>query len=139
MRNLSSIPAFGFESSQMNANQAYIEYETFIYEKNLKNSGNFQLVNCDQMVVDYRAKIENTVYWKKSNITKGLAYLPIVGLIIGIQRLILAHQNPLLTNKIKHIVRGTLESIGLGLLLLIPDLIATAARAQHRPRTYVIR
>jgi hypothetical protein len=63
---------------------------------------------------------------KRENRYKVLGYLPIAGLYVGICRIKAAIylDTP---NKAGHIARGVVEIIGLGILLSIPDLIATGA------------
>jgi|GEM_PF-6900045 len=64
-------------------------------------------------------------------------YLPVIGTIIGIARIIMftkiLEENPDVAIRkrlcICHITRGCIELIACGLLLLIPDLIFTIGRA----------
>jgi hypothetical protein len=59
---------------------------------------------------------------------KVLGYLPGFGVVIGIERVYIAvtkTPSSLIGRKIALITRGTLEFLGLGFLLMIPDLIAT--------------
>ncbi len=69
--------------------------------------------------------------WKTTNISnnfsKFLGYNPFFGFAIGQMRIEAAKKHPL-PNKFNHIVRGCIESFGLGFLLLIPDIILTGYR-----------
>lgn len=67
------------------------------------------------------------------NVISIMGYIPIVGIISGIIRIVLSAQQ---MNKEKcdkayhavHITRGVFEILGLGSLYLIPDLLVTAGR-----------
>ena len=72
---------------------------------------------------------------KYTNITKILSYIPVVGSLIGIMRLHGARTNaPLLkADRVKHIIRGSIEALSLGFLLIIPDLIVTLRHRKDQP------
>lgn len=58
-----------------------------------------------------------------------LAYIPLVSMLVGVIRISGAYENAkTLGSKVQHIIRGTIEFLNLGVLLLIPDLILTAYR-----------
>jgi len=66
--------------------------------------------------------------WKSRNITKGLAYIPIVGSLIGVLKFVGFVAAKPVPNKVSYIARSTIEFLSLGFLLIIPDIIITIAR-----------
>ncbi len=71
------------------------------------------------------AKVEASFFRKFMNKSKVLGYIPIIGTIMGILRLkdAAVDESNLHHDRVKHIVRGTVETLSLGFLLAIPDLI----------------
>ncbi|MBS4166813.1 hypothetical protein NEOC65_001910 [Neochlamydia sp. AcF65] len=69
--------------------------------------------------------------WKTANVIKALGYIPLIGTLIGLCRIAKAAKatKDEWPNKYNHIVRGCVEFLSLGFLLLIPDLILTGYRA----------
>jgi hypothetical protein len=70
------------------------------------------------------------------NAVIGAGYLPVVGIFTGILHLATAKEKQSLATRVYLIIRGVLEIVGLGSLLLIPDLIVSihrhfCAKAQH--------
>jgi hypothetical protein len=70
------------------------------------------------------------------NILTVTGYVPVIGTIIGIARIVLGSttKNMQPSDKIRQysnaqICRGAIETLSLGFLFIIPDLIATIARA----------
>lgn len=100
--NLSSAPAFGFEFASCNAELSY-----------------------EQTPIQVKDR------YKGKNIRKVMGYIPIIGMLLGITRIRQARvlNSQQLPNRFNHIVRGSIEALNLGFLLLIPDLLLTAARA----------
>jgi hypothetical protein len=100
MTQLNSIPAFGWENKFCNAD-------------------------------DYRYTCDASPK-KNHNMIKKVGYVPIVGCVVGIVRIFIIATNQdwmgPLPNKFNHIVRGTIEFLSLGFLLIIPDLIITIHR-----------
>jgi hypothetical protein len=116
VRQLSSTPGFGFETAHVNAHAFY-------------RVGSPKLGVADESTCE---RISNT-----ANLMKKLGYVPLLSIYIGIDRIRLAVKNDL-SYKINHIVRGIIEVLCLGLLLLPVDLIITAYRdhkAKQEPET----
>lgn len=77
------------------------------------------------------------ISWKKQdlNVSNILGYLPVIGSITGVFRMRVSYREyglkyneafkPFL---VSHIVRGAMETIGLGIFLILVDLIVTAGR-----------
>jgi len=70
---------------------------------------------------------------KTNNVMKVLGYIPVIGTIIGLQHLTRSVKANKIhwPNKYQHIARASIESLSLGFLLIIPDLILTAYRASQ--------
>lgn len=120
MVNLSRIPIFGFETINCNANRARLKHLARSPEGKLQ----LRSMNSEKKknLVEQARKISNAI--------KVLAYMPIAGMIIGISGLHLC-LNAELEPRLKAclVFRRSMEILNLGLLLLIPDLIANAVRA----------
>ncbi len=103
MVTLSSPPAFGFETENVNAMS--------FYKKNQP----------EQSCIERISQV---------NRSKGLAYIPLVGTILGGIRVHHACTNSTANfpNRANHIVRGVMEVCCLGILLALIDLVVTAYR-----------
>jgi len=74
----------------------------------------------------------------KRNIHRVLGYLPVIGTIVGIARIIIVSKifsvDPTFISKRTlsrskwHVVRGAIESLSCGALLIIPDIVVTAIK-----------
>lgn len=75
---------------------------------------------------------------KKRNIGKLIAYTPVIGTLLGLIRVLitLSDKSMPLKRKCSLIVRGSIEFLSLGILLLIPDLIASICM-RHPKTKYV--
>jgi hypothetical protein len=64
---------------------------------------------------------------------KVAGYIPIIGIVVGLLRLHegMTTPKPLTQRKIALLTRGSIELIGLGFLLILPDLITTILRARN--------
>lgn len=65
---------------------------------------------------------------KVNNLVNFLGYIPLVGLIVGIYRIRFAADHSHVGYKNTQRMRAVFEITGLGLLMLIPDLIMTLYR-----------
>lgn len=81
--------------------------------------------------------LPNLISWTKQelNASNIISYIPILGSIAGVVRIYLSHQawgvdsnKALKPFMVTQIVRGVMETIGLGILLLFVDLIVTLGR-----------
>ncbi|MFV0339412.1 MAG: hypothetical protein ACK5MA_02100 [Parachlamydiaceae bacterium] len=81
------------------------------------------------------AKVEASFFRKFMNKSKVLGYIPIIGTIMGILRLkdAAVDESNLHHDRVKHIVRGTVETLSLGFLLAIPDLIISFRHRHDQP------
>lgn len=141
-----SVPAFGFETFACNAESCYKE----IAQKTSQKTLNLQMAKLNAVIPDLQEtpyfddpehqkirdeSITNAAKgaWKTANIVKALGYIPLIGTLIGIDRISKAMKatKDELPNKYNHIVRGCVELLSLGFLLLIPDLILTGYRAYN--------
>ncbi len=113
IQQLSSIPAFGLETDKCNADRQHGK----LHNRSVKNVG-FGIHSSDNVT-------KNRALRMKANARKIVGYIPILGLYIGLKRIITTSIVPKedLPNKANHIVRGSLEMIGLGWLLALPDYI----------------
>ena len=68
-----------------------------------------------------------------SNRDKLFGYIPVVGTVIGAKRIISTIKDKSLPikNKVVHILRGSVEFLSLGFLLIIPDFILSKCRNFH--------
>lgn len=147
MVNLNSAPAFGFETSSCNAEGYYKN----LFETQQKKAAKIQKVRIAQLnlpdmpnttdvyndpefqkLMDERNTKAAKSAWKIANLMKILGCIPLIGTLIGINRIsrVVKATKQELPNKVNHIVRGTFELFSLGFLLLIPDLILTGFRAK---------
>lgn len=106
--NLSSCPAFGFETANCNANKARVA----------------KCSTSDPRVVAAKKNLIEKTYYKAANVFKVLGYVcPLVGAV----RIVTA-----LTgndaNKMHHVARGAAELFGLGLFLFAADVAVTLHR-----------
>jgi hypothetical protein len=154
MRDLSFIPAFGFQTDTVNSDRIYRNENVKMVKKEMwEEFGNFEKrfpgaeiastlaprvdILVSQHMGECSEKYEKVVssMRKASNLQKVLGYLPLIGTIVGISRLRSVHQDKQrgTQNLIKahHLVRGSIELLSLGFLLLIPDLILTACRERR--------
>lgn len=84
--------------------------------------------------------------YRKCNVGKCYGYIPLLGMLFGLARifdvsrskLLITFQGLTLAGRVRHIIRGTIEFLNLGILLLIPDLILTAYRACQKPTPITI-
>lgn len=110
MIQLSSIPAFGFETTFCNANM-------------------------------YRSRHGGTSL-DTYNISKKGGYIPILGTLVGLIRLIdVLDKKSLMSkvpNKFSHVIRGSIEFLSLGFLLIIPDFILTKYRDHKAKKAFSV-
>ena len=129
MVNFTSIPAFGFETASCNA-------EEFYNETNIKG---FEYIGKPEHMEMVYKNLSNAAKkaWKTSNVVKALGYIPLIGTLIGIDRISKAAKcnKDVLPNKFNHIARGCVELFSLGFLLLLPDIILTGYRSYHSAKT----
>lgn len=80
------------------------------------------------------AKFSYNSSYSNRNKSKCLSYIPFISMFIGIGRMhdALIHAKTL-GCKARHIIRGTIEFLNLGVLLLLPDLILTVYRKFLKP------
>lgn len=77
--------------------------------------------------------------YQRDNYKKIGGYIPLVGSILGIKRIVnTAHCSHKLTNKKLQYLRGGVEFSGLGFLLIGLDLGVTAARASAKQQNYAL-
>lgn len=134
MINLTSAPAFGFETASCNAQEYYEDMYRNAYDSKRKQYAelspgqDFPLSDRD---VNNICRNSAKTASKVANIVKVLGYIPLVGTLIGLSRISRASNasHEALPNKFNHTVRGCIELCSLGFLLLIPDLILTGYRA----------
>ncbi len=147
MVNLNSAPAFGFETSSCNAEGYYKN----LFETAQKKAAEIQKANIAQLdfpdmpnvadvyndpefkkIMDEQNTKAAKTAWKTANLMKRLGWIPLLGTLIGINRIsrTVKATKQELPNKVNHIVRGIFELFSLGFLLLIPDLILTRFRAK---------
>lgn len=151
MIKLNCAPAFGFETTFCNSEEWYKDLskkQTKTIEENLqKNAAQLNIPEIQNSINDLTTSpeyqglmgdIQNDAArnaWKVANLVKVLGYIPLLGTLIGINRLaraVQADKNDL-PNRCNHIVRGCVELLSLGALLLIPDLILTCYRGYQTP------
>ena len=123
MPRLQGMPAFGFETKNWNAVEFY-------QRKKLKPES---LLRSDWEQLNAAALLEAQKISKNSNKLKILSYIPLLGSFIGIWRLRRTNAPTLKANRVKHIIRGSIEVLSLGFLLIIPDLIVTLRHRKDQP------
>lgn len=81
----------------------------------------------DCAIASNEAQHQAEILSRKMNQIKVLGYVPLLGTIVGIIKLVAVKQNaPLLqAYRFSHLARGVVETMSLGFLLFIPDLIVT--------------
>ena len=119
MLNLGNPPAIGYETSTYNASECYINTLHNPYAKGKNDEKASSWVSVREVAPSSKVMIRD------SNLGKAAGYFPIVGMVMGILRIQVARSCNY-PNKVTHIIRGTIEFLCLGILLLIPDLIMTA-------------
>jgi hypothetical protein len=147
MVNFTSIPAFGFETATCNAIEYYKERSKKASQKVLDFQKR-EMVRLNIPIPEFHEIFDITGYFEKveeqynnsaksalkiANILKVVGYIPLIGTLLGIARILRAAKTTKddLPNKFNHIARGCVELLSLGFLLLIPDLILTGYRAYH--------
>lgn len=134
--NLSNPPAFGFETKSCNAEERY--WDNYICTSKSPE---------ERAVTKFvRSDLDPRKMYRDENLLKVAGYIPLIGTIVGIIRLVLTNINSKLpekggkplANKYKHITRGCIELTSCGFLLLIPDLIVTAHRALTKKPQLII-
>ena len=157
MRELTSIPGFGFENSKTNANHRYVaevvqesRQVLNVTDRIFANLNEFRLAHpqihenlqevTTQAEEQTHAILSQQKLWKNGNRDKILGYLPVIGIFSGIQRFVKVSRFPegYTKTKAQHVVRGIFEFLGLGFLLLIPDLIVSAVRAKPSKRNELL-
>jgi hypothetical protein len=156
MVRLEGAPAFGLETRNWNANTFYKQFTSGTdrlinqkaYEKfqqiltdtrpvllghHVFNAGDVTLAMVERQL--HEEAIEEAKVVKRSmNIGKIIGYIPIIGTLSGIARLIgvKMDREPLKAERVKHIIRGSIESLSLGFLLIIPDLIISLRHRRNQ-------
>jgi hypothetical protein len=139
MINLDSPPAFGFQTETYRATDKYYKYfiSTFmktswlvsaidniagiLLSKSAKGAEGLERRSNDQRTKTLIKEMVPTA-WDTSNVIKKVAYIPLIGSVIGIQRISQTITDEKVTNKAQQILRGLVESFSLGVLLLPVDL-----------------
>jgi len=144
--NLPTFPAFGFETSRCNASEHYKDQYKINYARDqkvldatVKMLGRLNIQApprgkpISKAVLDERANNNAAFSWRMANAGKIAGYIPLVGTLVGLFHMTNTLMTPKaqLPNKWQHIARDSIESLSLGFLLLIPDLIVTRYRASH--------
>ena len=112
-------PALGFLSKNNVQLEAYAK-EKAAYDKKMNPDQDVNKLKADYISFachdDKMAKIRG--------------YIPIIGMFFGLSRIINANKSTheYFYNRTNQVIRGVIELLGLGLLLLIPDLIVTCSR-----------
>ncbi len=99
---LSSLPAFGFQTKNVNVGSS-CKYGLHTLEENIN----------------------------MERISRIAGYIPIIGTIMGCARIwgvLVRSEHEKLPNQVNHIVRGVMEVCCLGILLALIDLVVTAYR-----------
>lgn len=118
---LDSIPIFGYETSRYNANAHRLEEYQRIAERENRR-GNPVMMAMNQ--ADRQELIDKRM--KKMNTQKFMGYIPIIGCIVGYNRVTQVMNADIDSlRKVVWILRGSLEFVSLGFLNAIPDLLAT--------------
>lgn len=125
-------PAFGFQTANCNAiNNFYKRFSTLY----LPFFPKYLLCLSCCVTEKYSAKTA----MKISNFITVMGYFPLIGTLVGISRILesscASKEN--FPNKWNHFARGCVESLSLGFLLVIPDLIVTAVREYQASRGQV--
>ncbi len=112
-----------------------MQLKGFMRRCNLGFCSDNYLRNQNVRCMDKLESCENKLCWAKQNKYHFIAYMPVLGAIIGLFfRIIPAMKAmkdmpPNFKTGIQfQIFRGTCETLGLGLLFLIPDIIVTIGR-----------
>ena len=141
MIHLDSPPAFGFETSNCNSDGS-VHCQVFkqgLREKHKLSVDNYnqhrEKKGLDLHEPDWQQKERD---WDRAvinareidNYIKKAGYFPLIGTLFGLLRLCYAvtTDKKILPNKINHIIRGSIEALSLGFLLIIPDLLLTSYR-----------
>jgi hypothetical protein len=127
MINLTSKPAFGYETASCNSENWLKNFLTKKVQEDYSRGGSLATVCLIEAMEPKALRAE----WKMSNVKKALGYFPLVGSVIGFNRIVqaLKYTKADLPNKVNHIIRGILEFIPVvGFLLLFVDLFMTAYR-----------
>lgn len=127
-----SPPAFGWEKYHCNAYH-YYGCELIDQHKELNKwmgYGSSALVNemAEYMGgdgLDWDLNWDKGKAWRASNTKKFKGYIPIFGSYIGLCHIVDAIRTKHLPHKFSHIVRGSVEALSLGFLLILPDYILT--------------
>lgn len=112
--NFSKIPAFGYEYITMRAEAA---------ERKLALKESSQPTD-DVLSINLKA----CRVFHQYNRNKALGYIPVVGTFIGINRLVTIHKDKEENISRNGILRGIIESLSLGILLMPIDLLVTFHR-----------
>lgn len=148
MINLSCRPAFGFETSTCNAQGWYKDMSKKTAQKTINIINKFrakqylpQLEFRENLLTEKRFENDAKLAWKINNITKAAGYIPGIGSLIGLIRIVSVAttiSKKDMPNKYHHIARGFVEITSLGALLLVPDLILTSQRAKQAKKVNVV-
>lgn len=133
-----NIPAFGFETTKCNSRYRHliVKFKP-VAEKVFKQASNGSPIDLNNpefvsFVTMSRDNMQSMAQkaWKTANIVKALGYIPLVGMLIGVNRIVKAArmESELLPNKYEHIARGCIEALSLGALFIIPDIALTIFR-----------
>lgn len=132
VQRLKSSPAFGFETASSNAHAFYKakfpvmftkqEIREHIVDRMVEESPEMRNLEHGDI---FAASVQ-----KRMNRAKVVGMIPVVGSIMGLARIIFSCMisRRHLPNRSYHLIRGTIELLSLGFLLLIPDLIVTFSR-----------
>ncbi len=126
---INQAPTFGYETSNhhyigANVTKSYHQYNE--YANNLREV--FPKIPVKNLT---REEVIKKI-WRQRNIKKVVGYFPLLGILVGIGRVIrLAKNSNPQTPKTyiaKQTLRGTVEFLSLGFLLIIPDILSTVLR-----------
>jgi hypothetical protein len=73
-------------------------------------------------------KTDDPKIWLKRDITMILAYIPIIGTIIGLARVFRSYKEADVEYKLGHLIRGLVELTSVGIVLLPIDVAETVIR-----------
>lgn len=126
MINLVNVSAFGFDNvrnEKATARRVLALPEKKVAELKIPTEGIEDIYNKPYFQYEETKLIKSAQ--RTANLVKVVAYFPLIGNVFGLARLISAVQTENLPNRWHHIVRASIEFLGLGFLLLIPDLYIT--------------
>ena len=117
-------PPFGFKSTQWYTNQINQVVMIITLQAQggiISRTDVSAMMEAQSGVREQAAKIA-----KVDALSKILGYIPVVGTVMGIKRIVAFHAEEGSSAKRQHMMRAVVESLSIGIILIPVDLIATA-------------